>query len=85
MDVEHPRFEEYDQRFRALAERAELVKVAKPALDSCRYYLCLYGENGMSPEEEFELLSTMEAHAEEGLKRLEVEIDYYQDTILFIP
>lgn len=85
MDIEHPRFEEYDARFRALAERAKRVQVAKPSLNSSRCFLCLYGENGLSPEGEFELLAQMEAAEDSELNRLEVETDYWQDIIIFMP
>jgi hypothetical protein len=85
MDIEDPRFEDYETRFRALAERAEKVLVPKPSLNATRYYLCLYGENGLSPEEEFEFLERMESEPPENLKRLEVETDYWQDTVLFVP
>lgn len=99
MDVNDSRFEMYETRFRALAQKADQVIQAKPSLNASRYYLCLYGENGMSPDEEFTVLETMENLYMESLyqeelektsslsllKRLEVDTDYWQDTILFIP
>ncbi|MBY0404728.1 MAG: hypothetical protein K2X66_12570 [Cyanobacteria bacterium] len=85
MDINDPRFEQFEERFRALAEQAELVETAKPSLNASRYYLCLYGENGLPPEEEFEFLDKMAAEAGKTLKRLEVDTDYWQDLVLFVP
>jgi hypothetical protein len=85
MDIESPRWEEYEQRFCALAERAERVEKAEPSLDRCRYFLCLYGENGMAPEEEFTFLDKMERESDGQLKRIDVDTAYWQDTVLFLP
>lgn len=85
MDVNHPQWEDYEARFRQLAAFATQVKTPKPTLDQCRYFLCLYGENGLPPEEEFELLNQMQAAGPENLRRLEVDADYWQDTVLFLP
>lgn len=85
MDIENPRFEEYEQRFRTLAVEAQLVKTAEPSLNASRYFLFLYGENGLQPEEEFHLLDLMQAEAGKSLKKLEVDTDYWQDIVLFVP
>lgn len=85
VDVNHPRFEEYDHRFRALAEQAELVERANPSLNACRYYICLYGENGLSPEEEFAFLEELNSFVGKDLKRIEVDMDLWQDIVLFVP
>lgn len=87
MDVNDPQFEAFEIRFRELAERAEQVKSAQPSLNATQYYLFLYGENGLTPEEEFQFLDKMEAALQAGspLKRMEIEIDYFQDTVLFVP
>jgi hypothetical protein len=85
MDIEDPRFEAYEKRFRELADQAELVKVAQPSLNRAQYYLCLYGENGLTPEEEFEFLDKMGLEAGKNLKRIEVESDIWQDIVLFVP
>jgi hypothetical protein len=84
MDVNDPRFETYEQRFRALADAATLVKVAEPSLNATRCYLFLYGENGLTPEEEFEVLDKLASEPPEQLKRLEVDTDYWQDIALFV-
>jgi hypothetical protein len=84
MDVNAPEWEAYEAQFRLLAEKAEHVAIAKPALDKCRYYLCLYGENGLSAEEEFAFLERMTSEVE-NLKRLEVEADYWEEIVLFLP
>ena len=85
MDVDNPRFEEYERRFRQVAGRADHIRGASPAIASARYHLCLYGENGLSPEEEFALLERLEAHAGDGLKCAEVETYYWEDLVLYIP
>ncbi len=83
MDVNAPEWEAYETRFREIAEKAQHVPVASPPLDEVPYYLCLYGENGLPPEEEFVFLEKL-AEAPR-LHRLEVDTNYWQDTILFIP
>jgi hypothetical protein len=89
MDVQDPRFETYERRFMALAEEALVWEGAKPALDQS-LYLCLYGDNGLSPDDEFELLERLNtAHlsteaSTHRLWRLDIEADYYQDVILFL-
>lgn len=85
MNVESPQFEAYDARFRTLAEKVELVSVAKPSLNSCQLFLFLYGENGLSEEAEFEALAKLESVNPEDLRRLEVDTDYWQDIVIFWP
>jgi hypothetical protein len=88
MDVNHERFNDYESQFMALAEEADNWESdEKPALDSMAMYLCLYGENGFSVEEEFEMLEALKHHAqnpESPLLRIDIEADYYQDVILFV-
>lgn len=86
MDVEHPRFDEYETQFQALAENAENWEAEqKPELNGAQLFLCLYGENGLEPEEEFAALERLNALQQEStLHKLEIEADYYQDTILFV-
>lgn len=85
MDIEDSHWEEYENRFRALAERAETVKRAEPSLDHCRYFLCLYGENGLSPQDELIFLDHMAQAEPDQLKKIEVDTSYWQDTVLFLP
>jgi hypothetical protein len=85
MDIESPRFEEYDARFRAIADGVEKVKVPKPSLNSCQLFLFLYGENGLSEADEFEALERFESTDKALLRKMEVETDYWQDIILFLP
>jgi hypothetical protein len=88
MDVNDPQWEAYEAAIQALIPQSELVKRAEPALDTCRYYLCLYGENGLTPEVEFAILSQMTDALRNGtgrLKRLEVETSIWQDVLLFMP
>jgi hypothetical protein len=85
MDIENPQFETYEQRFRKLAEQAECHKGSQPEIASSRYHLCLYGENGMTPEEEFDLLAQLEKKADAGLKCASIETYYWEDLVLYIP
>ena len=84
MDIEHPRFEEYEQRFRALAENVSMQKGAQPEMASARLLLFLYGENGLPPEEEFKLLATLENHGDE-LKGATIITSYWEDIALYVP
>jgi hypothetical protein len=85
MDVNHALFDAYEQRFNALAEKVDTSDEPRPALDSVRLYLCLYGENGFSPEEELRLLAELEAQPVEALRKVEVSADYWQEVILYLP
>lgn len=85
MDVNAPEFERYEAEFLAVSERAkEWESPVRPVLDDCPMYLCLYGENGMAPEDEFAFLTKFSAMAAESYYKLEVSTDYYQDVILFV-
>jgi len=84
MDTNDPHFEEYQTRFEQVAELAEKVAGPAPAIASARYFLCLYGENGMTPDEEFAMLDRLESFVGEGLKRVDVSTSYWEDTILFV-
>lgn len=85
MDVNDPRWDAYEARFRELAEDALLVQGDKPALDRTQAFLCLYGENGLSPEDEFAVLDQLAAAPPEQRRRIEVTTEYWQDTVLFLP
>jgi hypothetical protein len=85
MDVEHPSFAEYEARFMALAAPVDEWQGPKPALDTMTLFLCLYGENGLSPEEEFDCLDTLASNPPERLKKLVVDCDYWQEQILILP
>jgi hypothetical protein len=85
MDIEDPRFEAFEARFRELVEQSELVPPPRPALGSAKAYLCLYGENGLSPDEEFAVLEQLAEEAGRNLKRVEVDTDYWQNIVLFVP
>lgn len=84
MDVQNPQFEAYQARFLEVAEQAELVDPPS-SLNTQKYYLCLYGENGLATPEEFELLEILAQEAGHNLKKIEIERDYWYDVILFIP
>ncbi len=86
MDINDPRWEEYDARFREVAEKAEEVEGPQSSAASAQYILFLYGENGLTPEEEFEMLARLEeAGCENRLKKFEVDTTIWQDTVLYVP
>ncbi len=85
MDVNDPRWDEYEAAFTAVANQATLwAEATKPDLAALPLYLCLYGDNGMSVDEEFATLSTLQtALTNQSLYCLEVEADYWYERILF--
>lgn len=83
MDIESPQWDAWEAAFRALAEKARESQ-AKTAIKGAKQYVCLYGDNGLSEEEEFATLVEMAEKADQ-LLRVEVDTDYWQDTVLFIP
>jgi len=85
MDVTHPQFEDYRTRFEALADLVPVEPGRRPEVSSARHFLCLYGDNGMSAAEEFALLDILDTYFHRGLKRMDVETAYWQDTILYVP
>jgi len=84
MDTNNPRFQEFQTRFEELAFLADEV-VQPPSIGDCRHYLCLYGENGLTVEEEFHLLTQLESFIGDTLQKVVVETPYWQDTVLFVP
>lgn len=85
MDIENPRFADYQKRFEEVAELAERIPGPAPEIASARYFLCLYGENGLTPDEEFALLDAMENFIGEGLKRVDMNTNYWEEIVLFVP
>jgi hypothetical protein len=83
MNIEDPRWEEYETRFRALAEQVKMHKGPQAELASTEHYLFLYGENGLNPEQEFELLSRFE-QSPERLRGVEVLTSYWEDMALYL-
>lgn len=83
VDIEHPRWEEYEQRFRALAETVDLFKGPNPALASAKTLLFLYGDNALTPEQEFEVLARLEQNPCQ-LRGLEVTTSYWEDLALYL-
>lgn len=83
MDIESARWDEWEARFMALAAQAETVP-AGSSLKNAAHYLCLYGENGLTPEEEFAELEAL-GQWSDRLKKVEIETGYWQDTVLFVP
>lgn len=83
MNIEDPRWEEYERRFRALAEHIHLHKGPLPEVASANLHLFLYGDNAMAPEQEFETLSRLE-EASEHLKGLAILTAYWEDLVLYV-
>lgn len=84
MDTEDPRWEEYESRFRTLAEGVNIQKGPQAELGSAQAHLFLYGENGLSPEDEMATLDRFERERER-LKGLEIMTSYWEDMALYIP
>ncbi|MEB3206748.1 MAG: hypothetical protein VKK59_05310 [Vampirovibrionales bacterium] len=87
MDVHDPQWSLYEERFLALAAMADLTSGAKPAVGSTRLYLCLYGENGLTPCQEFatlQELAQVAAESPQKLRKIEVETSYWQEIILYV-
>jgi hypothetical protein len=84
MNIEDPRWEEYETRFRDLAEQVALQKGPQPELASAELHLCLYGENAMTPEQEFETLDRFQQSVDQ-LKGTEISTSYWEDVVLYLP
>lgn len=84
MHIEDPRWDTYEQRFRALAEQIELQKGPQPELASAEVHLFLYGENAMTPEQEFETLERLEQNKAQ-LKGTAILTAYWEDVVLYLP
>jgi hypothetical protein len=90
MDFNLPCFTEYESAFQSLAESVTAWEgTSKPVLTAMKTFLCLYGDNGMTPEAEFDLLAEIETtfqQTPEKVAKLEIDVatHYWQETILFI-
>jgi hypothetical protein len=90
MDFNLDCFATYEADFQAFAEEVEAwEEPAKPVLTAMPLFLCLYGENGLTPEQEFETLETIKTifqQTPEKVKKLDIEATnhYWQETILFV-
>ncbi|WP_373532273.1 hypothetical protein [Vampirovibrio sp.] len=84
MNIEDPRWDEYESRFRALSETVGITKGPQSELASAEMMLFLYGENGLLPEQEFELLTTLESRAAD-LKGTVMLTAYWEDIVLYLP
>ena len=85
MDIENPRFEEWENRFREVAEDTVRVEQPSTSLDQCQFLLCLYGENGLSTDDEFNMLESIAKTEETQRYKIEKETAYWQDIVLFVP
>ena len=84
MNIEDPRWDEYENRFRALSEIVDVAKGPQPELASAEMMLFLYGENGMTPDQEFDMLSKLEKKVTD-LKGTEMQTAYWEDIVLYLP
>lgn len=84
MNIEDSRWEAYERRFRALAEDITLHQGPQPELASSAMLLCLYGDNAMTSDQEFETLAEMEK-AKADLKGAAIETSYWEDIVLYLP
>jgi hypothetical protein len=84
MNIEDPRWDEYESRFRALSEAVGVTQGPQPELASAEMMLFLYGENGLLPEQEFELLAKLESRLPE-LKGTVMLTAYWEDIVLYLP
>jgi hypothetical protein len=84
MHIEDPKWEEYERRFRALTEQIDMHKGPQAELASSTIHLFLYGENAMTPEQEFETLEKLEQGLER-LKGVEILTSYWEDLVLYLP
>jgi hypothetical protein len=84
MNIEDPCWDDYETRFRALAERVDMQKGPQPELASAQLFLCLYGDNGLAPEQEFDALSRLEQVADR-LKGTVILTAYWEDLVLYLP
>lgn len=84
MNVEDPRWDEYEARFRELAARVEMQRGPQPEVASAQLHLCLYGDNAMNPDQEFDALSRFEESLDQ-LKGTEILTAYWEDLVLYLP
>lgn len=87
MDINDTHWEAYETRFRALAEEVPMHKGAMPELASSSVMLCLYGENALSPDQEFDMLAQLEKAVQEKqpVGCVEMLTSYWEDLVLFLP
>ena len=85
MNIDDPRFEEFQQCFEALSEQAESHTGPRPEIASSALFLCLYGDNSLTPDQEFEMLAEMNRFAGQGLHKTTIQSAYWEDIILFVP
>lgn len=83
MHIEDPRWDEYERRFRAIAKKIELHKGPHPEVASAQVHLCLYGENGLTPEKEFAMLAKLE-ESPNAVKGIEILTSYWEDLVLYL-
>ena len=84
MDIESPFWDQWESRFNQVAGKAQRV-ADHPDIRSARHHLCLYGENGFSPEEELQELEAMAQCPPDQLKKVEVDTGYWHEVVLFVP
>lgn len=88
MTIDHPDFERYQHLFESVAEQLEEWTGPRTAVGCAELVLCLYGDNGLAPEEEFALLEHFQHEAEttpHALAKVTIEADCWLERILFKP
>ena len=83
MDTESEQWPEWESRFTALADAVQATE-NRALLAEAESLLCFYGENGLTPEEEFAELTRLVSE-QASLRKILVETSYWQDIVLFIP
>lgn len=85
MDINDSQFEAYQASFEALANQLDDLKGPQPDISGAKLHLCLYGENLLSPEEEFKRIKELESFLGKGLKKAVIQTGYWEDVILYVP
>jgi hypothetical protein len=84
MDINHPQWPQYEAQFETVAGQATpWADPVRPSLVDATAYLCLYGDNGLTPEAEFALLQQLADLR--PLYCITVETVYWQEQILYVP
>jgi len=81
MDLESPHWDEWETQFNQLADQAQVAE-NKSELASAKMHLILFGNNGLTEEEELAELKNF-ATMPDQLKKVVVETDYWQNIYLF--
>jgi hypothetical protein len=90
MDFNLECFPTYEAAFHVLAEAVTpWEELVKPVLATMPLFLCLYGDNGLPPEAEFETLEALKLQQEQTPEKvfklvIEAPNHYWEEIILFV-